>query len=459
MEEARGHGDPAVDDLLEHTDILVDGPYVRELPDTARRWIGSTNQRIHFLADRYRADDPCWRERNTLEIRVRGGEVSVNGFPAPQAVGLWKKPKRAAADMSDTPPPPKSVCRFEANLLRILRFFLKQVPAEQALRHVHDRLERPKCLSAAAVDLVQDSLAKGCVLYLVRAGAWKRDRFLRDGEPKFGRLWERSPVEELTLTFSKHALDFLIWVTAPEPKEERPVWRAKDENLTVGDRLLFFLAYEAMRVDAEVAAALRQSPVFGENALVWLAHPNDFAGDKTQPLPTFDLWLTEPGQLRPGGDAAGPRAPLAGDRADQGADRRLGAAQPAGPGAGAGAGSVRRRGGRGRPAGPGAVPAVGHEPGAGPPGHGPDVLDRRPARVPARRGWPTGWRRSGTPWRFCGRPGGSASGSGRPAGAGTWTRTTRPASSGSASGSGSTFGPIADRADRVLQQVEPLRIG
>jgi anaerobic ribonucleoside-triphosphate reductase activating protein len=93
LEQARELADSAVGELLARTDILVDGPYVRELPDTARRWIGSTNQRIHFLTDRYRADDPCWRERNTLEIRVRGGEVSVNGFPAPRAVGLWRKPR------------------------------------------------------------------------------------------------------------------------------------------------------------------------------------------------------------------------------------------------------------------------------------------------------------------------------------------------------------------------------
>jgi anaerobic ribonucleoside-triphosphate reductase activating protein len=68
------------------------------MPDTSRRWIGSTNQRIHFLTDRYRADEACWRERNTLEIRVRGNEISVNGFPSPQAVGLWKKPKKASVD-------------------------------------------------------------------------------------------------------------------------------------------------------------------------------------------------------------------------------------------------------------------------------------------------------------------------------------------------------------------------
>ena len=98
IEEARGKNDPDVNAVLALTDILVDGPYVRELPDTARRWIGSTNQRIHFLTDRYRADDPCWREPNTLEIRVRGGEVMVNGFPAPRAVGLWRKPKAASGE-------------------------------------------------------------------------------------------------------------------------------------------------------------------------------------------------------------------------------------------------------------------------------------------------------------------------------------------------------------------------
>ena len=90
LDEARGLPDPAVADLLAHTDILVDGPYDRDRPDARRRWVGSTNQRIHFLTDRYRADDPCWRRPNTLELRLVGGELSVNGFPAPAAVGLWK---------------------------------------------------------------------------------------------------------------------------------------------------------------------------------------------------------------------------------------------------------------------------------------------------------------------------------------------------------------------------------
>lgn len=99
LEEARLLPDPAVAELLALTDILVDGPFVREQPEMRRRWIGSANQRVHFLSDRYRADDPCWLLPNTLEIRLRGPELTVNGFPARSAVGLWKRPRvRNAAE-------------------------------------------------------------------------------------------------------------------------------------------------------------------------------------------------------------------------------------------------------------------------------------------------------------------------------------------------------------------------
>jgi anaerobic ribonucleoside-triphosphate reductase activating protein len=53
---------------------------------------GSANQRVLFLSGRCRADDPRWRLPNTLEIRLRGNELTVNGFPARQAIGLWKRP-------------------------------------------------------------------------------------------------------------------------------------------------------------------------------------------------------------------------------------------------------------------------------------------------------------------------------------------------------------------------------
>jgi anaerobic ribonucleoside-triphosphate reductase activating protein len=91
LEELRDATDLGVHRLLARTDILVDGPYQRDQPETKRRWIGSANQRVHFLSDRCSADDPRWRLPNTLEIHLQAGEVTINGFPAPQAVGLWKR--------------------------------------------------------------------------------------------------------------------------------------------------------------------------------------------------------------------------------------------------------------------------------------------------------------------------------------------------------------------------------
>jgi anaerobic ribonucleoside-triphosphate reductase activating protein len=93
IEQLQSRPEPEVAELIALTDILVDGPYDRDRPDFERRWIGSTNQRIHFLSDRYSFDGE-WRKKNTLEIRVKGSEISVNGFPAKDAVGLWKGWKR-----------------------------------------------------------------------------------------------------------------------------------------------------------------------------------------------------------------------------------------------------------------------------------------------------------------------------------------------------------------------------
>jgi anaerobic ribonucleoside-triphosphate reductase activating protein len=87
LEELRAMSEPAVDELLACTDLLVDGRYLRDQPDATRRWIGSRNQRIHF----YRPDDPCWQQRDTLELRLSDGELTINGFPATGAVGLWKR--------------------------------------------------------------------------------------------------------------------------------------------------------------------------------------------------------------------------------------------------------------------------------------------------------------------------------------------------------------------------------
>ncbi len=97
LEELRARRDPAIEDLLAHTDLVIDGPYLRDQPEPQRRWIGSANQRIHCLTERYRADEACWSRPNTLELRLVDGQLWVNGFPAAQAAGLWRRPPKPRA--------------------------------------------------------------------------------------------------------------------------------------------------------------------------------------------------------------------------------------------------------------------------------------------------------------------------------------------------------------------------
>ena len=85
---------PDIANLLTNTDMLVDGPYDRDQPDRQRRFIGSTNQRVHFLTRRYSAEDEFWNEPDTLEVRLADGQLTVNGFPAKAATGIWKRPKK-----------------------------------------------------------------------------------------------------------------------------------------------------------------------------------------------------------------------------------------------------------------------------------------------------------------------------------------------------------------------------
>jgi len=82
LEELRalpGEGPAA---LLAQVDLLADGRYRRELPETRRRWLGSSNQSLHFLTPRYRADDPRFSQPNTVVVRLVGGQLTVNGWPA-----------------------------------------------------------------------------------------------------------------------------------------------------------------------------------------------------------------------------------------------------------------------------------------------------------------------------------------------------------------------------------------
>lgn len=70
--------DPAVEAVLKSVDVLADGPYIRERRDFSRPMVGSANQNILFLTDRYRLED---FPPNRIELRLGlDGRVQVNGM-------------------------------------------------------------------------------------------------------------------------------------------------------------------------------------------------------------------------------------------------------------------------------------------------------------------------------------------------------------------------------------------
>lgn len=81
LEELESSTDPFVHSLLGTADLLVDGRYEASKRTLSRRWVGSDNQRMHFLTDRYNPLDPVFHEGNHVEIHLRNGEITVNGWP------------------------------------------------------------------------------------------------------------------------------------------------------------------------------------------------------------------------------------------------------------------------------------------------------------------------------------------------------------------------------------------
>jgi anaerobic ribonucleoside-triphosphate reductase activating protein len=74
---------PGVSDLLAHTDLLVDGPFISAKPERKRNWVGSTNQKFHFLTDRYAPGieiDPAYSHEFELRI-FKDGIIQTNGWP------------------------------------------------------------------------------------------------------------------------------------------------------------------------------------------------------------------------------------------------------------------------------------------------------------------------------------------------------------------------------------------
>ena len=92
LSELRERSDSAP--LLRLTDILIDGRYVKALDDGSA-YIGSSNQTLHYLTERYRASGEGYYSapRRRAEIRFSADSVTLIGVPSANVLTVWKQLK------------------------------------------------------------------------------------------------------------------------------------------------------------------------------------------------------------------------------------------------------------------------------------------------------------------------------------------------------------------------------
>lgn len=67
--------------LLNNTDILVDGPFIQDEYDEERDWVGSRNQKVLMLSDRYEPGVEFKYCQRTMDILVSDDSIYINGWP------------------------------------------------------------------------------------------------------------------------------------------------------------------------------------------------------------------------------------------------------------------------------------------------------------------------------------------------------------------------------------------
>lgn len=70
-----------VNRLITYTDLLIDGPFLEEEYDEQRDWVGSRNQKVWFLSERYHSGIEYEKKEHTMEVLVSEKDILVNGWP------------------------------------------------------------------------------------------------------------------------------------------------------------------------------------------------------------------------------------------------------------------------------------------------------------------------------------------------------------------------------------------
>ena len=77
-------------DVLKNLDIVITGRYEEQYRTLYHQWIGSTNQTVHFLSDRYR--NYTIENKNYTELSINeDGSITILGFPLEDISNIYEK--------------------------------------------------------------------------------------------------------------------------------------------------------------------------------------------------------------------------------------------------------------------------------------------------------------------------------------------------------------------------------
>lgn len=103
LEELLNKNDRDIHAFLAAIDILIDGPYQKDLDDGIP-YRGSSNQTIHMLSRRYENDFAAYyqnRPKRDIEINFTSDHVYLVGVPSEYGLKTWRELKKKAGCSGD----------------------------------------------------------------------------------------------------------------------------------------------------------------------------------------------------------------------------------------------------------------------------------------------------------------------------------------------------------------------